>query len=330
MTTDDDMMVTDDELDRLSAAAAEILRWKQEKGWSWPKMLRKFPRIGSDKTCAKLAARSFADLKVSRWVRDYTRALADIKSFESSLKLPDTILQLSYIADVQDVIYRTLPHEGLDRFVLIEGPSGAGKSGSLAWIQQEYPSQCRRVEADDSWKSGRIAAGDILKALNVSDVPYAMVRRRDALITALAERKILLIDEGHHIGAETLSLLKTIINRTRTVVVLAGVDTLWSKLTETAGEEARQLLHNRMSGRVRLLPPTPEDVHLYFAPLGEMSERAAEAICEDAEIYGRYSMLRKIRDHALAALRDAGADGRLEDVLAAAMAAARYDLGFRG
>lgn len=330
MTTEEETTMTAEQLDELEKAANAIQDWKQAKGWSWPKMLRKFPKIGSDKTCAKLAAGDFAGLKVSRWSNDYKQVLASIKTFEVSLKLPDEIMPLSYLDDVKEVIFRTLPHDGIDRFVLIEGPSGAGKSGSLSWIQQEYPSQVRRVEADDAWKSARIAAGDILKALSVTEVPYSMERRRNDLLKALSERKILLIDEGHHIGAEVLSLIKTIINRTRTIVVLAGVDTLWSKLTQTAGEEARQLLHNRMSGRVRLMPPTAEDVHLYFSRLGKMSDRAAAAIVDDAETYGRYSMLRKIRDHAVTALDDAGGTATLEDILPAAMASARFDLGFRG
>ena len=74
------------------------------------------------------------------------------------------------------------------------------------------------------------------------------------LITTLKQkgRVIIAIDEGHHCTGSVLNVIKTMLNQTEALMILAGMNTLLRKLRATSSEEAKQLMHNRLFAKLEL------------------------------------------------------------------------------
>lgn len=320
--------ITQAELDEIKSNAQYILNWKADHGWTFAKLRNKFPRIGSDRTLSRLAKGEFAEIDIVKWSREYRLIVASMITYDETASKDRGILNLSNVEKVTRAVAEAVPRDDIDRFILIEGPSGSGKTTTLKAICAEYPGLAVAVEATDTWRSARNAAGDILLALGEGpeSIKYSYALRLQAIKDKLSRRRILCIDEGHHAGPEFLSLIKTLLNQTPVVIVLACVDTLWSKLARASAEEARQLLHNRLAERVRLVPPSDADVRLYFSDLGEISPKLADAISDEAARLGRVSFLRRVHRSAkdlLASNRSAD----LSDILVSAVTYSKADMG---
>lgn len=315
-------------LDELQTNAQYIRDWRDAKNWTYAKLLNKFPRIGSDRTLARLAKGEFGEIDVVKWAREYRLIVAAMHTYDETASTDRGVLALSNVEAVNRAVAVAVPKDDIDRFILIEGPSGAGKTTTLKAICKEYPGLAVSVEATDTWKSARNAAGDILRALGESEesIKYSYALRLQAIKDKLQRRRILCIDEGHHVGPEFLSLIKTLLNQTPVVIVLACVNTLWSKLARASAEEARQLLHNRLSERVRLAPPSVADVRLYLGDLGEVPAKLAQAISDEAARLGRVSFLRRLHSSA-ADLFAENPDASLTDILVSAIANSKEDMG---
>lgn len=322
--------ITTTDLDELKDNAQYIINWRNEHKWTYAKLRDKFPRIGSDRTLSRLAKGEFAEIDVTRWLREYRLIVASMRTYDEAANVDRGILNLSNVERVNNAVFAAVPRDDIDRFILVEGPSGSGKSTTIKAICAEYPGLAVAVEATDTWKSARNAAGDLLRALGESreNIPYSYALRLQGLLDKLTRRRILLIDEGHHVGPEFLSLIKTLLNQTPVVIVLACVDTLWSKLARASAEEARQLLHNRLSERVRLEPPSVEDVKIYFEDLGTVPDKIARAISAEASRLGRVSFLRRVHRNALDLYTsDTSAD--ITDILTSSIAYSKQDMGDR-
>lgn len=320
--------ITQAELDEIKSNAQYILNWKADHGWTFAKLRNKFPRIGSDRTLSRLAKGEFAEIDIAKWSREYRLIVASMITYDETASKDRGILNLSNVESVTRAVSVAVPRDDIDRFILVEGPSGSGKTTTLKAVCAEYPGLAVAVEATDTWRSARNAAGDILLALGEGpeNIKYSYALRLQAIKDKLSRRRILCIDEGHHAGPEFLSLIKTLLNQTPVVIVLACVDTLWSKLARASAEEARQLLHNRLSERVRLVPPSDADVRLYFSDLGEISPKLADAISGEAARLGRVSFLRRVHRNAkdlLASNRSAD----ISDILVSAVAYSKEDMG---
>ena len=324
------IIVTQADLDETKSNAQYILNWKTSHNWTFAKLRNKFPRIGSDRTLSRLAKGEFDEIDIAKWSREYRLIVASMLTY-NEVSSPDRgVLKLSNVESVNRAVAVAVPRDDIDRFILIEGPSGSGKTTTLKAICAEYPGLVVSVEATDTWKSARNAAGDILRALGegVENIKYSYALRLQAIKDKLSRRRILCIDEGHHAGPEFLSLIKTLLNQTPVVIVLACVDTLWSKLARASAEEARQLLHNRLSERVRLAPPSVADVRLYFNDLGEISAKLAQAISNESSRLGRVSFLRRVHRTAEELIANTPC-ADISDILLSSIAYSKEDMGDR-
>lgn len=286
----------------LVAHAQHIKAWRENlpesSRMTMRKLMQTYPDLGSDKTLLTLASGDLDGRNPSRWLDAYRRVRASMDNNQVPASREGEILDLSNVRKVTPLVYSTIAHNpGIDRLIIIEGTSGAGKTWALRKIKQELPGVVYMMDADDTWQSSRVAAGEMLKAMGTpeGDIPASRAARQALLLSRLQRKVVLLIDEGHHGGAKFLSLLKTILNRSQAIVVLAAMDTLWRKLTSEASEEARQLLHNRLAERVMLTIPTAEDVRTYFADLGDLPGRTAARIAEESARYGHLCFLRRVR-----------------------------------
>lgn len=313
--------------------ATQILDWKTSNRWSHKKLLSTFPAVGSDRTLKRLSEGDFAMVDVMRQLTNYRSAMESINSFERNSRGAVKVLPTSSVIKVKAAISTAVVKSSHDRLIVVLGSSGAGKTTALRHQLAEFPIMAKFVEADDCWKRGNAAAASLLEALGMpaDQIPYRGTDRIRELVRQLERKTILLIDEAHHMGAEALSLIKTIINRTNTVVVLGAVTTIWSSIAKSYHEEALQLQHNRLSETVYLASPAAEDILIYLGPFAPfISAVEVEALRILAEKNGCFSYLRRIMGQ-LVIEHEGGTptQASVREALGSARAAASHQLGRR-
>lgn len=320
-----------EEAKELQTIAQEIKTWREsrpsQEGWTIKRLMSTFPGLGSDKTLAALSQGEFAGRPVWKWLPRYRVALGALRNMEEHQGGVEEILPLSNMAEALPAVCTAVLKMGkkrIDRLVVIEGGSGAGKTSNLKRIKEEWAGAAYYMEADSSWVSARQAAGDILAAMGETTIAYPRAKRQEALLSRLQSNVVLLIDEAHHGGAEFLSLVKTLINRSEAVIVLAAMDTLWRKLTCEASEEASQLLHNRLSEKVVLYPPEKEDVQVYFEAVFPVGLEHAEILAKESARYGYMSYLRKVMEQVLEQQKEGGSP---DEILSKARKHAKAKMG---
>ncbi len=290
----------------LVSVATQIRQWQdaQKPRHSDEAMIRQFPGLGSSKTYKSLREGLTAGLILENHLPKYRGVWASIEALAATAAHEDIYEDIDPAMSVAYAVARLIPSQGKERLVLIEGPSGSGKTESLRLVASKYRGSIAEIEAHQGWQTLTCALTDILRALGCkkNEIPVTKAAMIDKIIETLKERRtILAFDEGHHMTAECLNVIKSIINRTSSVVIIAAIGTLWTKLTARNWEEARQLIHNRLLERVILRSPSTDDVETFLARrciIGGSIRHAATKIAQMAEVNGRYAYLRRIAERA--------------------------------
>lgn len=294
----------------LIGVARQIRAWQelQKPGISDAQMVRRFPALGSDKTYRKLREGNLDSLNPDAHLPKYRGVWAAIEALAGAAAAEEIYQDLAPALDTATAAAGLIPQRGKRRLLLIEGPSGAGKTESLRLIAGRFSGIVALIEAHEGWASPACALRDILLAVDRrqkrEDLPTSTADLLGAVISALGSgQHVLAIDEGHHMTARVLNVLKTIINQTSAHIIVAAIGTLWRKLAARSWEEARQLIHNRLFERVILHPPSPSDARLFMerriANLnGGDWKRAVDGICARAKTSGHFAYLRDLCDRA--------------------------------
>lgn len=311
----------------LDAAAELVMLANQIRGWqesrrpriSNEQMLRLYPGLGSTKTYRRLCDGDTSSLIIDSQLARYRGVWATIETSTGAHGGEEIYEDLTPTFECCIAVSGAIPQRGKTRLVLIEGPTGSGKTTALAVIEQKYAGQTARTEAHEGWASLNCALGNIYQALAPGkELPKTTADRLDAVVQALNQaRRVVLIDEAHHCTASVLNAVKTILNRTDSIIVLAGIDTLWRKLASNNWEEARQLIHNRLYERVRLCVPSRTDAETFLsrrcpALQGGNWKTAAEKVARMSEHLGHYAFLRRIADRLNAETGEPDANAILE------------------
>jgi energy-coupling factor transporter ATP-binding protein EcfA2 len=276
-------------------------------------LIRRYPGLGSTKTYKRILGGDTAELRVDEWTERYRGVLTQIETEEAETAGSEELYDdLEPARAVRTAINSVVRSVGIERFVVIEGDTGSGKTSSLALIERLYPGAASRVEASVGWRSFAAAMADIAIAVGVADdankLPLSGAGRLDAVIRHLGEsRRLVLIDEGHHMTADVLNALKTLINRTGARIVVAAQSTLWRKLQASSLQEAKQLLLNRLRSRVHLAAPSHQDAALYiYRRCGvDLGDGASIEIARLAGRGGNYAFLRRLGAALLEMPKDA-------------------------
>ncbi len=302
-----------------TAQDAEIVRLAlQIRAWqdgrspriSDEQMLRNFPGLGSTKTYRRLRNSELDDLIIVNHLPKYRSVWLQIEETTGANGREEIYSDLTPAYESCRGAALLIPQHGRERLMLIEGPTGSGKTFALEAISRRYAGQCAMIEAKTSWTSVNAMAADWLVALDIftdpnddgeSKMPIAFGRRLASLIAHLkARRTIILLDEGHHLSAEGLNVIKSILNQTDCVVIIACISTLWGKLASRAWEEAAQLVYNRLFERVRLSAPGADDAEMFLTrrvprlAATDSWKTSLGRIAEAALHYGRYAFLRRL------------------------------------
>lgn len=289
--------------------ARNVRAWQEAQSprISDEQLLRRYPALGSTKTYRRLREGDLEGLVITNHLPKYRGVWAQIEAASGAAADEEIYPDLTPALETGIAVAGLIVQRGKTRLVLIEGPTGSGKTASLSIVADKYVGSVARVEAHEGWASLNCAVGDLALALGAvssrEDLPSSTSDRLTlAIASARRQRRALLIDEGHHATAAVLNVIKTFLNQTDSVVVIAGIDTLWRKLTARSWEEARQLIHNRLFERVRLGVPSPQDAATFLARRvpglagrADWQQAAAKVAAMSAHL-GHFAFLRRVAD----------------------------------
>lgn len=227
-------------------------------------LLRKFPALGSTKTYRLILDGHCDGLSVDRQLTNYRRAALLLDNAQSS---SEEIIwsDMDKTERVILAVTEARAQRGVNRFVKVTGRSGFGKTSCVGALDEKFPNEVLAVEADVS-TTLPVLLKRILHRLNAGRardddgqterrVPGPTDERLLGVIEALNDgrRRILCIDEAHHLRADSLNGIKTLINQVADlVVVMLGVGTLMKQIEDSASEEAEQLNDNRLYEAVNM------------------------------------------------------------------------------
>lgn len=318
---------------QLLAAARQIDSYRKarssapsDRAW-----VREWPGLGSAKTWAKILKGDFDEVSVEAKLPDYRGTLTALAAQRRSYAAEELYDDLAGAQAVILAALRMMHHHGKDRLLMIQGGSGSGKTSALDLLARgEGSGAMVRIEANDTWKSERVAMHDILRALGEGEDAIKALGttgdRLEAILTILNRRGriTLAIDEAHHCTGRVLNLFKTLLNRTECLLIMAGMATLLQKLRAAASEESKQLIHNRLFCSVHMAGPDDSGAAEFFRRrlkvAGAWKASTLATIAAAAAHAGHWSFLRRLVDHLQTAGNLDPDDG---DLLAAATSAAR-------
>lgn len=287
---------------RLFDIARQIRVWQESQV---PKMsdnalMQRYPALGSTKTFKRLREGDAAQLKVDEWLSAYEGVLTQVLAATGETK-EEIYADLSFAAEIYRDVLQLVQVNGLNRLIIIEGDSGAGKTESLKLVEKQLAGGVVYADADESWARPAVMVGQLCLASGavnkLSDLPQSLAERLDMLVTHLQARRVVLIDEGHHLSGQSINLLKSLINRTPSVFVIAALSTLWKKLQANAWQEAKQLIFNRLFSRIRLTGPTVDDATKFLGrrlTLDGETSKAIKTVTEVAAQHGGMAFLRGV------------------------------------
>lgn len=270
--------------------------------------VKSWPGLGSAKTWGKILRGDLDGMDIAARIPAYRAVLATLSAEIAERQAEELYPDLAGAEEVTLESLRLMHHEGKDRLILVEGGSGSGKTSCLDLLERgEAAGSMRRVEANEAWKSLRVAMGDILKAYgqggDKKPLPASTGERMDLLIEVIGRsgKTFLAVDEAHHATGAVLNLFKTLLNRTDCLLILAGMNTLFLKLRIAASEEAKQLIHNRLFARIVLGTPDAEGVRVFLSrrlgAVGAWKKSTLVEISSLAANAGHWSFVRRVADH---------------------------------
>lgn len=298
---------------KLRDLARDIQTFQTERGWSDARLCKEISQVGSSKTYKRILdpEDELDDLNVENQLRNYQAAAEMVRILAARDHAPEPEYQeFDNIKLSLGAVARALKEDSIRRFVVIEGENGTGKDAVKNAILARLGAMTTMVEATELWKeSAAIPLLDIIQSLDIRRrtdedsgekfrIPVYPQARLELILAELAKRKtILLVNEAHHMGPRCINLIKTIINRTPTVVVFLCIPSLLSRLIKSSYEECIQLFGNRLCERVRLKNPPADEILTLLDKRGvkftdaKAENEIARAISEAAPQFGNWSFV---------------------------------------
>lgn len=192
-------------------------------------------------------------------------AIHAVEQFLETSSLHGGLLKLSHVNQAITAC-RTAVKQLRDRLVVVLMPSGGGKTSIVPLLRLEFPEGVVTCEATETWRDSYLAAlmgiAEELK-LEVKGTSARVVE--SAVLNELKERpRKLVIDEAHYLGQPTLNLVKAILNKTMTIVILLAIPELWKRISAKASPELAQL-RARTCSRIEAKDMDTADAAMFLA-----------------------------------------------------------------
>lgn len=252
----------------LREAASRIEGYRAAHNMSFGKLRKRYRGVGSDRQYNRILSGEMPEGSASRWLSEYQAVVRLITRDEATTTTQEPLYDdLTLAASAGIAVREAMETEGLRRLVIVQAPSGQGKSTIAHLLSEQFGSRVVAMDCNETHK-GSVSAflGSLLTALGGTADSAGAAKTLARVVDKLREsRRMVILDEGHHLGPSTLNILKTLINETPGEFVLLTIPTLWRKLErETAYEECRQLTGNRMVERVLYSTLLDSDADTYL------------------------------------------------------------------
>jgi DNA transposition AAA+ family ATPase len=307
-------MHTPEQIEQLRALARDVRNYQESRDWSDAKVCKTIPSIGSTKTYKRILdpKDDLDELSIENQLAAYESAVENIK-IRRDKDLPAEIEydDFSNIVESRAAVARAMIEESVARLVIIEGPTATGKDAVRKNLEKQWGKTAISVEANEFWtdtqrtRARGVPILDILTAMGFRRsgaasgdelaIPFAPSERLALLLSEGAKRKrLLLVNEAHHMGPSAINLTKTIINRTDWVVVWLCIPKLLNDVLKANFEEAIQMTGNRLNTRVRLQTPPSEEVSMLFERRGirfankDTEARVSRAVSDESKMFGNW------------------------------------------
>jgi hypothetical protein len=269
--------------------------------------------------------RTFSDAKLSVsetvWYRiktgkyqadDHTRvlkkltndlsAILDNEALTGSIRSAK-ILPLSHITDSRDALNMAFSADR-NRIVIVLADTGGGKTMIAKSIARDFSSRTAFVEATESWRKSYLAGIQGISRGVGLDEPSKNTRQAEFELLAHLEKypRIIVIDEGNYFGSACLNLVKAIVNKTRSIVVILAMPVLWKFITRESQQEARQL-RNRAAAILEFTIIKPADVAIAmtesvpnWGTLNGSASKAVKEVADAANAFGLWNTVFSIAE----------------------------------
>lgn len=237
---------------RLALLGQNIESWRAERELSYAELRRACDGLtGSDRQFSRIRAGETTGVDLDEWLPRYESAWALLEARADEAAGEPHYDDLSLPRSLRAAVAGVLRASGLQRAVIVTAPSGMGKSTAARLVRAKLGSRAVEAVADPSWSKPSAMLAGLARALGHREPPTGEAALLDCVVGQLcAGRKLLMVDEAHHLSGRTINYLIALINRTPGEFVLLSIPTLWRKLEQQSWEECRQLTRNRLHERI--------------------------------------------------------------------------------
>jgi hypothetical protein len=296
---------------QLREIAKQIEERREFLSLSKNSLCQKFGQLGSTKTYGRILNPNdeLDQLDIGVQLENYQAAWEIFQTHTEDTEEEKVYGDFEFMVDGFTAVREAMQEPGITRLVLITAGPGGGKSAFITHLQRHPATKSiiYKVEATEAWReSTNELLGALLLEVGVFErqileegedrkkqdpekgLPIGPGARLRKLIERLNGRKVILaIDEGHHIGPAGYNILKTLLNQTKAVVVMAAHPDLILRINKSSHAEASQLFVNRLYEHVRIGPPQVAEVMEFmkrrgvkFASSKEANEVAAKIVSD--------------------------------------------------
>lgn len=277
----------------------QLERLQEELGFSDTHLAKRYLR---------LAPSTWGRLKNGTYGANPDNALRNVEAaIAILLDESDAIAREQNIVETADhrAAKRALKESAGDRYNRITvylAPTGGGKTTLANLISRAYGRSAIMVEATESWRGSYLAAcNTILAAAGQPSAHKSSRLAESALLDFFIDHPgVLVIDEAHYFGPETINLIKAIVNRAQASrVLMFAIPELWDRMNKASWQESAQV-RRRTYSKITVSRISAEDIARYFRALpgwdnlGPDQKHAVERIRDAAHKFGLWDTVTRI------------------------------------
>lgn len=214
-------------------------------------------------------------------------------SIQNNIRPVGGIYQTRHVRAISAAITEARAAQTNNRAVFYLAPTGGGKTTICEYIADKFKQPI--IEATEAWRTSYLTGcARIAEAFGSKETMNTARRAEAAMLNVLSrDRRVLIIDEGNTFGPHTANMLKLILNKTDTVILVAAIPFLFQRMQLGAWAESSQLIR-RTTTFIHIEQIADQDIAPMFDP--DISPAALSLITKAANQFGLFDMAARIRD----------------------------------